>query len=143
MEDAFFFMYGKNVYLCRKFMFMVADTKDDFKIMSEMPEEAERGDKQIVDIGKLHIIRASFENSLKWDFLYLGNKISAKVEDTDFYKLIDNGQPFAKGDVLDVELQITQKFDEAINAYYNSSYQVKKINEHIPRAKQMNIFELE
>jgi len=117
--------------------------KDDFKIMSEMPEEVERGDKQVLEIGKLHIIRASFDGSLKWDFLYLGNKISAKVNDRDFYELIDKGQSFAKGDILDVELQVTQRFDETINAYYNNSYQVVKINEHIPRAKQMSIFEIE
>ena len=117
--------------------------KDDFKIMSEMPEAVEHGDRQNVNNNaKLHIIRASFDGSLKWDFLYLGNKISAKVNDTDFYELIDKGEAFAKGDILDVDLQISQKFDETINAYYNNSYQVTKINEHIPRGKQINIFEI-
>ena len=118
--------------------------KDDFKIMSEMPEAVDHGDRQNVNNNaKLHIIRASFDGSLKWDFLYLGNKISAKVNDTDFYELIDRGEAFAKGDVLDVDLQISQKFDETINAYYNNSYQVIKINEHIPRGKQIHIFEIE
>ena len=37
----------------------------------------------------------------------------------------------------------TRKFDETINAYYNSSYQVNKINKHISRGNQMNIFEIE
>lgn len=86
---------------------------------------------------KLHIKRLTFDKDLIWDFLYAGNKISAYVADDNFYGRIDAGESFAKGDVLDVELEIEQELDSSINAYENKSYKVTKVVEHIPRHKQM------
>ena len=58
----------------------------------------------------LNIIRISFDDKLKSDFYFKGNKISVKISDPDFQKRIDNGESFAKGDILEVELEIKQKF---------------------------------
>jgi hypothetical protein len=115
--------------------------RENFAFMAEVPEEVEYGDKEeLVENARLHIVRLSFDNTLKWEFYYNGNKITAKVKDPEFYERIDNGQSFSKGDVLDVTLQIAQKFDKTINTYYNTSYQVVKINHHILREKQVNLF---
>jgi hypothetical protein len=107
--------------------------RSDFNFMSEMPEEIEYGERdQITNNALLNIIRVSFDDSLTWDFYYSGNKIKAKIKDPDFYKLINEGKArFASGDILDVELNVMQKFDNVANTYYNSAYQVIKINKHI------------
>ena len=51
-----------------------------------------------------------------------GINISAKIADPSFYELIDKGEAFAKGDILEVELQINQKFDESVNTFVTKSY---------------------
>ncbi len=79
----------------------------------------------------LNIIKPSFDESLKREFYFKGNKISAKMNDLDFYKIIDQGESFAKNDMLEVELQINQKRDESGNTFVNKSYQVNKIVRHI------------
>lgn len=94
----------------------------------------------VMERTKLHIIKLSFEKGFKWELLYKGFKISAALEDSDFYSRIDRGESFAKGDVLDVELEIGQVFDPSINAYENKNYAVKKVIEYIPRAKQTSLF---
>jgi hypothetical protein len=81
----------------------------------------------------------SFEENLKWDFYYRGIKISTKIADPSFYELIDKGEAFAKGDVLEVELQINQKFDESVNTFVTNSYQVNKIVRHLSRNEQQKI----
>lgn len=97
--------------------------------------------QSITEKTKLHIIKLSFEKGFKWELLYRGFKISASIEDDDFYAKIDRGESFSKGDVLDVELEIDQVFDPSINAYENKGYKVKRVVEHIPRAKQGKLFE--
>jgi hypothetical protein len=79
---------------------------------------------------------------LKWEFYYRGNRIAAKIKDPDFQKTVDKGESFAKGDTLEVELQVTQKWDESVNTFINKSYQVNKIIRHILRDRQQN-FEFE
>jgi len=97
--------------------------------------------KTITERTKLHIIKLSFERAFKWELLYRGFKITASIADDDFFNRIDRGESFSKGDVLDVELEIEQVFDPSISAYENKSYQVKRVVEHIPRAKQSSLFE--
>lgn len=111
-------------------------TKDDFPSMSVKSDEIVNGERVVVEAATLHIVRLSFEGSLKWDFYFKGNKISARIMDVKFYELIDKGERFAKGDILEVDLQITQKWDDSVNTYINKSYQVVKISRHIPRNEQ-------
>ena len=59
--------------------------------------------------------------------------------DPNFYKLIDKGEAFAKGDTLEVELQINQLFEESVNTFINKSYQVNRIIDHYKRAEQKKI----
>lgn len=110
--------------------------RDEFEYLSIKSEEISEGERIITEAATLNIVRLSFEESLKWDFYYRGNKISAKIKDPDFYNLIDKGERFAKGDTLEVELQTTQKWDESVNTYVNKSYQILKINRHILRGEQ-------
>lgn len=118
---------------------LVRVEKSEFADLSLKSEEVEEGDRKIVEAATVNIVRVSFEENLKWDFYYRGIKISAKISDPSFYKLIDSGEAFAKGDILEVELQINQKFDESVNTFVTKSYQVNKIVRHLSRNEQQKI----
>lgn len=113
--------------------------KSEFVDMAQKSEEVEEGERTIVEAATVNIVRVSFEENLKWDFYYRGIKISAKISDPTFYELIDKGEAFAKGDILEVELQINQKFDETVNTFVTKSYQVNKIIRHLSRNEQQKI----
>src|SRR6218665_709601 len=102
-------------------------------------EKSEAGERKMVEAATLNILRISFEENLKWDFYYRGYKISAKIADPSFYESIDKGEAFAKGDVLEVELQISQKFEESVNTFVTKSYQINKIARHLSRGEQQKM----
>ncbi len=110
--------------------------KSDFKDMTLKSEQVDENKKSVVEITRLNILRVSFEENLKWDFYYRGNKISAKMNDPNFNDLIDKGEAFAKGEILEVELQINQVFEEGVNTFINKSYQVNRIINHYKRGEQ-------
>lgn len=123
----------------KKEMPLIRVDKKDFEIMAQKSEETESGERTIIEASTVNILRVSFEENLKWDFYYRGIKISAKISDPNFYELIDKGQAFAKGDILEVELQINQKFDETVNTFVTKSYQINKIIRHLSRNEQQKI----
>jgi hypothetical protein len=118
---------------------LVRVEKNEFADLAQKSEDVEAGERKLVEAATVNVLRVSFEENLKWDFYYRGIKIPAKIADPSFYELIDNGEAFAKGDVLEVELQITQKFDESVNTYVTKSYQVNKIIRHLSRNQQQKI----
>lgn len=113
--------------------------KQDFKDMSLKSEIIDENIKQIIEMTRLNIVRVSFEENLKWDFYYRGNKVSAKITDPNFYELIDKGEAFTKGDILEVELQINQIYEESVNTFINKSYQVNRIIKHHKREVQQKL----
>lgn len=115
---------------------LVRVDRDEFEYISTKSEELLEGEKNIIVAARLNIIRISFDDKLKSDFYLKGNKISAKINDVDFYKRVDKGESFAKGDVLEVELEIKQVFESSVNTYINKSYKVKRITNHILRNEQ-------
>jgi hypothetical protein len=118
---------------------LVRVDKTEFADLSQKSEEVEEGERKIIEAATVNVIRVSFEENLKWDFYYRGIKIAAKITDPSFYELIDKGEAFAKGDVMEVELQINQKFDESVNTFVTKSYQVNKILRHLSRNEQQKI----
>ncbi len=113
--------------------------KNEFVDLAQKSEEIEEGERKITEAATVNVVRVSFEENLKWDFYYRGIKISAKIADPSFYELIDKGEAFAKGDILEVELQINQKFDESVNTYVTRSFQINKIIRHLSRSEQQKI----
>ena len=95
--------------------------------------------KIITQPATLNIFKLVWDNKRKWEFYWRGDKISAKIIDETFFKNIDKGEQFAKGDLLEVELQITQIFDKSVNTFINdnNSYQIAKVIHHIPRPTQV------
>lgn len=118
---------------------LVKIDKFDFPQMSILHEETDSETKTIHEVALLSIIKISFEPNLKWEFYHRGNKISAKIKDTTFMDLIDNGQSFSKGDRLEVELKVTQKYDTTVNTYVTKEYIIERIIRHIPRSEQQRI----
>lgn len=107
--------------------------RDEFPAMSTKPDEILPGERITYERAILSIFRPSFEENLKWDFNFKGNRISAKMLDMEFQESINNGAPFHKGDSLEVHLEITQKWNDLTNNYINKYYQIVKILQHIPR----------
>lgn len=110
--------------------------REEFKFLSKpavMPDKETRIKKEDVILSTFKIV---FEKGYKWQFLYQGIKISAEIKDENFYKLVDKGEKFSKGDIFYAELSITQAFDKSVEAYVNKEYIISKIKQHIPRGGQ-------
>ena len=118
---------------------LVRVDRDEFEYLSIKSEKILEGEKTITIAATLNIIRISFDNKLKSDFYFKGNKISIKISDPNFQKSIDNGESFAKGDILEVELEIKQKFEKSVNTFINKSYKINRITNHILRNEQSKL----
>lgn len=118
---------------------LVRVEKMDFEFMSLKSDEILDGERITTIAATLNIIRISFEDKLKSDFYFKGNKISVKIDDFEFYERIDKGESFAKGDILEVELEIKQIFESSVNTFINKSYKVNRIIRHIGRNEQSKL----
>lgn len=115
--------------------------KEDFsELVSQEKFEEILPEEKIIKVRVfLHIFKIVFDFKYKWEFIYRADKINASMIDEDFFNKIDKGEKFSKGDTLEVELEINQIFDNAVNTYLNKSYKVLKVFSHIPRAEQQNL----
>lgn len=114
--------------------------KKDFPELSKKVEMAQPEKQTLSETTHLYITRQSFDPKKKSDFLYKGFQITAWITDKEFWKTVDNGESFAKGDILFAELQTEQEFNKAINTYENKGYVVNKVIQHIPRQQQPKLF---
>lgn len=114
----------------------------DFPGMSRQNELLEQEE----DISKtvkaqVSVVKVVFQRNRKWEFIYLGNKISAEIDDELFWGKIDSsGVRFGKGDVLFVKLEIVQFYDSDARAYLNRRYRVLEILDYkqAPLQRQMD-----
>lgn len=118
---------------------LVRVNRDEFEYMSLKSDEILDGERVTVIAATLNIIRISFEDKLKSDFYFKGNKISVKINDPEFYERIDKGAAFSKGDILEVELEIKQVFESSVNTFVNKNYKVNRIIRHIGRNEQSKL----
>ena len=115
-------------------------SKEDYARMSIKQQIDTENSRTTIEPANLYIYKVVFEKTdRKWEFYYKGDKISANIFDEDFFKLIDKGESFSKGDQLRADLQITQIFDESIGTYVNQSHAVLKVYEHIKRSEPMEL----
>lgn len=98
--------------------------------------------KDILPNRKILIIRPSFDKDLKWDFVFDGQKLSAKMEDEAMINIIDQGEEFAKGDFMRVDLEVTKFYDKDLDTHLitKDSYKILKYIEHIKSPKQGKLF---
>lgn len=109
--------------------------RDEFKNMRE-PQVEVIEKKTTREKAKLNVFKIVFDERSKWEVFYRGIRIPVKIQDEDFNKKVLNGEKFANGDALEVELEIEQEFDETANTFVNKSYKVVKVIKHIPRDEQ-------
>lgn len=69
-------------------------------------------------------------------FVYRDHFIKAKLDDHDFQDRINQGEVFSIGDVLEVDLNTRQVFDDTLNSWIDRSYTVLKVHDHRPNATQ-------
>lgn len=86
----------------------------------------------------LSIFKIVFDEKNKWQFLNkLGHKISAIIKDNHFFESVKkNDIYFGFGDVLFVDIEITQQFNKTAKAYENKSYTITAIREIKHHGKQ-------
>lgn len=103
------------------------------KTISSLNSEAKEPIKDILEDRKILIIRPSFDKDLKWDFVFDGQKISAKMNDEAMIKVIDNGEQFAKGDYMLVDIEVTKFYDNDLGVHLitKDSYKILRYKEHI------------
>lgn len=115
-------------------------SKEDYARMAIKQQIDTENSRIIVEAANLYIYKVVFEKTdRKWEFYHKGDKISANIFDEDFFKLIDKGESFSKGDQLKVDLQVIQMFDESIGTYVNQSHAVLKVHEHIKRSESIEL----
>ena len=98
-------------------------------------------DRVEFDRAFLTIISMSFESGYQWQFMYKGFRIPIRIKEGPLMKTIDEGARFGKGDTLEVELEITQRFNPSYKAYENVRYKIKEFIRHIPITTAGNLFE--
>jgi len=116
---------------------LISIPKNVFPTLSGADDDIVLPDERVITKpALLSILALSFEKNIKWSFYYEGNRIAAKIKDDEFVRMIDSGEKFAKGDALEAEIEIKQRYDESVKTFVNKSYVVNKINKHIPGHEQ-------
>lgn len=98
-------------------------------------------DRSFEERAHLYIVSMSFESGYLWQFLYKGFKISIRVKEGPLMKIIDRGERFGKGDMIEVTLEITQRYNPDIRAYENVRFRIKEFHRHIPAAADPSLFD--
>jgi hypothetical protein len=110
----------------------------DFPGMAQQNELVKEHEvKEIESDVRLFILKVVFQRHRKWEFVVNGNRISALIEDENFWRQVDAGRRFAKGDVLVADLEITKAFDSEVNCYVNKSYRIVRVTDYQPGPRQM------
>jgi hypothetical protein len=93
-------------------------------------------------IEHLTIFKVIFDKGYKWQFYLNGRKISASIKDNAFMDKLNNGERFAKGDILVVELEKERIFDKTLNIFIEKDFSIQNVIEHIPRQEngQQHLF---
>lgn len=106
--------------------------RSDFNGLAQENELLKEEEEVDIIHTELSVVKVVFQRKRKWEFIYQGNKISALVEDEDFWRQIDSGIRFGKGDILVVDLEITKVFDNEVHCFINKSFKVLRVYERRP-----------
>ncbi|HRB71843.1 MAG TPA: hypothetical protein PK776_08335 [Flavobacterium sp.] len=111
------------------------DTTDEIEQISEEKRVVRKQNEP------LSIIKIVFEEKNKWQFLTkLGHKISALIKDNSFFERIKkNDVYFGFGDVMYVDIEVTQEYNQIAKAYENKSYVITAIREIKHNGKQSRL----
>lgn len=117
--------------------------RQEFEQLSKViSHEVEEYEVEVLENEKLQILRPSFATHLKWDLVYKGTIISAKMMDEELLRSVDDGDHFSKGDLMVVDLEITKIYDPQFDAYMltKDSYKILVFKEHIKSNRTGKLF---
>jgi len=116
----------------------VTFAKDDFDILSEKIIIEVEDKEEVVVPAQLTISKVVLDNAdRKWEFVYQGTKVAARIADEAFWGKILAGEiSFANGDVLVGDLIIIREYDTTLGAYLNKDYKVSNVRQHLPRTNR-------
>ncbi len=107
---------------------LVLPREQFYALSSEVEPAGERAQTIMAPEVSVSISKLLWDQRKKWDFIYNGNKISAKITDAFFNDKIDKSiVRFAKGDRMVVNLKIIQVWDEEYHAWINKTYEVIEV----------------
>lgn len=98
-------------------------------------------DKTIIEDARLAILSMSFESGYTWQFMYKGFKIPIRVKEGALMTIIDNGERFGKGDVIDVRLEILQRYNPSYRAYENIRFKIVEFYSHTNTIEDSSLFD--
>ncbi|CAN5548449.1 hypothetical protein BH09BAC4_BH09BAC4_23980 [soil metagenome] len=108
--------------------------REEFPVLASSNDVPDSGaTNEVRDNAILNIIKLSFDPKLKSDFYYHGIKITAQIKDKAFYDLVDKGEQFAKGDSLEVRIQVNRVFDQSVDTDVIKGYEILEVIRHHPR----------
>jgi hypothetical protein len=110
-----------------------------FPAVSNRKIEETENERTVRERIELTVSKIVFDAAPNWRFFYRGFPIPATICDPEFISKVKEGEPFARGDVLDVDLEITQKFDPAVQTYVNKLHRITKVYRHTHRARQTDL----
>ncbi|WP_282628996.1 hypothetical protein [Empedobacter sedimenti] len=110
---------------------------------SEDVEEVQKERTKISKNISLSIFKIVFDSKYKWQFFDTnGMKISANIKDQAFFEKIKNGSlQFSNGDLMIVNMNVLQVYNEIGKTYENRSYIITKVID-IKKIPKQGIFDL-
>jgi hypothetical protein len=107
------------------------DISADNEIFEEQSQET------VIKEAGLRIFKVVFGEGYKWQFYYMGNKISVDVKDHNFINRVESGdEDFSSGDQIIADLIIKQLYDKRVDTFINKSYTIERVLQHIKRPEQ-------
>lgn len=101
--------------------------------VSVAPEERVSENKVTM---QLSVEAAVFKDGNKWRFSDGGSSYFANISDRDFLSKVNEGEPFAKGDILKVEMVVLQS---SVGGRINTERIITRVLEHRSRPVQGNL----
>ena len=118
--------------------------RDDFPDLKDGWREVEESSSRVVETEcDMTVLSLGFEPGSRWTFMFNGARISMNVKDDALMKQIDAGERFGKGDRIRVKLRVVQTFFPEIQAFKDTSFRIVEFYEHVPAARQTELFEKE
>lgn len=114
-------------------------TKEEFKTIAEAPLFSPTDTKEIVREHVLvNVQKVVFDLTAnnKWDFIYDGFKISARIFDDQFMTKELPETSFRVGTTMKVDLVLVQKYSNREKGYVNVEYKIIKVYEVIQPCEQ-------
>lgn len=110
-------------------------SKDEINLY-EVPDP-QNEEQSIITVRRtfVNLIEVAFEEGLKWRLSDGDNKFYATIADEDFLKQMETDKTFAKGDILEVELETTQIATP--KGGIKNEHMILKVINHLTRPQQL------